>query len=80
MAPGGKRETGEVKRGVLLLLALLSLAGCSALNDSLVRFWFQDLDLSEKVNSQIREGLGKRMSAPEPALPKIPAPPSLDQG
>jgi len=72
-AEGGVRRTGP------LLLAFLLLSGCGALNDSLVRFWFQDRELGERVNSQIREGLERRMSAPA-EVPKIPAPAFLDQG
>ena len=69
-----------MKRRGPLLLALLLLAGCSALNDALVRTWFQDRDLSDRVSSQIREGLKKRMSAPAQPLPHRPAPAFLDQG
>ena len=63
-----------------LLLAPLLLSGCAALNDALVRRWYGDRGLSDRVNSQIREGLEKRMSAPERVLPKRPAPAFLDQG
>lgn len=63
-----------------LLLTLLLLSGCEALNDSLVRIWFQDLELGSRVNSQIREGLKRRMSAPAQDLPKRPTPVFLDQG
>ena len=65
---------------VPLLLALPLLAGCSTLNDSLVRTRYQDLGLAERVNLQIREGLERRMSAPVQVLPKKPAPAFLDQG
>jgi hypothetical protein len=63
-----------------LLLAPLLLSGCAALNDSLVRSWYGDRDLGDRVNSQIREGIERRMSAPEQVLPKRPAPAFLDQG
>ena len=63
-----------------LILAPLLFAGCAELNDSLVRFWFEDRNLSDQVSSQIREGLQRRESAPAPALPKRPAPAFLDQG
>ena len=69
-----------MKRQAPLLLTLLLLSGCGALNDSLVRIWFQDLELGSRVNSQIREGLKRRMSAPATELPKRPAPVFLDQG
>ena len=80
MAPGGKEEKGEVSPWRPLLLALPFLAGCAGLNDSLVRFWFEDRGLSDRVNVQIREGLEQRMSVPERVLPKLPAPAFLDQG
>jgi hypothetical protein len=63
-----------------LLLALPLLAGCATLNDALVRGWYQDLNLGDRVNSQIREGLEKRRSAPVKALPQRSAPAFLDQG
>jgi hypothetical protein len=69
-----------VRRWVPLLLALPLIAGCASLNDSLVRIWFRDRALGDRVNSQIREGLGKRESAPPEVLPKRPAPAFLDQG
>jgi Mn-dependent DtxR family transcriptional regulator len=69
-----------VRRWVALLLALQFLAGCAGLNDALVRAWFLDHHLSDRVNSQIREGLERRMSAPAEVLPKKPAPAFLDQG
>jgi hypothetical protein len=62
------------------LLALPLLAGCAALNDSLVHFWFQDRGLSHRVDRQIREGLEKRLSAPGKAPAQLPAPAFLDQG
>ena len=65
---------------VTLLLALPLFAGCAGLNDSLVRFWFQDRSLGDRVNTQIREGLEHRESAPARELPKLPAPAFLDQG
>ena len=80
MAPGGKKETGEVRPWCPLLLALPFFAGCAGLNDSLVRFWFEDRGLSDRVNVQIREGLERRRSAPERVLPKLQAPAFLDQG
>ena len=63
-----------------LILAPLLLPGCAALNDSLVRFRFEDRNLSGQINSRIREGLQRRDSAPAPELPKRPAPAFLDQG
>ena len=69
-----------MRYSVRLLLALPLLAGCADLNDALVRRWFEDRDLGNRVNSQIREGLQRRMSAPVPLLPKREAPPFLDQG
>jgi hypothetical protein len=63
-----------------MLLALLLLSGCEALNDSLVRLWFQEPGLSNRVNSQIREGLIRRMSAPAAQAPRRPAPAFLDLG
>ena len=64
-----------------LLLALPLLAGCAALNDALVRSLFEDRNLSDRVNGQIREGLERRQSAPEQQVPaKRPAPAFLDQG
>jgi hypothetical protein len=63
-----------------LLLGLLLLGGCSSLNDALVRSWMRDRELGERVNTQIREGLERRRSAPEKVLPKKPAPAFLDQG
>lgn len=67
-------------RRALLLLGTLFFAGCASVNDSLVRMWFQDTELGDRVNSQIRRGLDKRMSTPEKALPKKSAPAFLDQG
>jgi len=69
-----------VKFWRMVLLALPLVAGCAALNDSLVHIWFQDRSLSNRVNRQIREGLKKRLSAPERVSPKIPAPAFQDQG
>ena len=69
-----------MKRVVSLLLALPLLAGCSALNDTLVRIWYQDRGFGERVNSQIREGLERRRFAPAKVLPSKPAPAFLDQG
>jgi len=63
-----------------LLVALLSLAGCAQLNDSLVRIRFEDRNLSNRMNSEIREGLEKRKSAPEQVQPRRPAPAFLDRG
>ena len=80
MAPGGKKEKGEVIRRFPLLLALALLPGCAALNDSLVRAWFQDQNLSDRVHLQIREGLEKRMSVPVKERPQRSAPAFLDQG
>ena len=80
MAPGGKEEKGEVKHRAWFLLAPLLLTGCASLNDTLVRIWFKDRDLSNRVNLQIREGLQRRMSQPEKLLPKKLAPAFLDQG
>jgi len=62
------------------ILAPLLMAGCAALNDSLVHIRFQDRSVSNRVNRQIREGLERRLSAPERASPKIPAPAFQDQG
>lgn len=63
-----------------LLLALLLLSGCAGLNDALVRSWLQDRELGNRINSQIREGLKRRMTAPAPVSPGRPAPPFLDRG
>lgn len=63
-----------------LLLALPLLAGCAELNDALVRRMLEDRGLGNRVNSQIREGLERRRSAPAPRLPKREAPAFLDQG
>lgn len=62
------------------ILALPLMTGCAALNDSLVHIWYRDRGLSNRVNRQIREGLERRLSAPEQELPKIPAPAFQDQG
>ena len=62
------------------ILAFPLMAGCAALNDSLVHIWYQDRSLGNRVNRQIREGLERRMSEPEKVLPKIPAPAFQDQG
>jgi hypothetical protein len=80
MAPGGKKEKGKVKLRVALLLLFPLTGGCVGLNDTLVRAWFQDREISNRVNSQIREGLEKRRSAPQRMLPILPAPAFLDQG
>lgn len=66
--------------GVIIVATLLS--GCESLNDVLVRQWFLDHGMSNKVGNQIREGLDRRMSAPppKPAAPRRPAPEFLDQG
>ena len=62
-----------------LLLPLLLLAGCEALNDALVRWSFKDGGISDKVNEQIREGLERKLGTPE-NRPHETAPPFLDQG
>jgi hypothetical protein len=67
-------------RRAALLSAILLLGGCAALNDTLVRMWFQDQGLSDRINTQIREGLERRMSAPEQTVPRQPAPVFIDQG
>ena len=67
-------------RRTALLSAILLLGGCAALNDSLVRMWFQDQGLSDRINTQIREGLERRRSAPEQNVPRQPAPVFIDQG
>jgi hypothetical protein len=69
-----------VKFWRMVLLTLPLVAGCAALNDSLVRTWHQDRSLSNRVNRQIREGLERRLSAPERVSPKTPAPAFQDQG
>lgn len=63
-----------------LMLVPLLLAGCAELNDSLVRIWFEDRNLSDQISSQIKEGLQRRDTAPAPVLPKRSAPAFLDQG
>jgi hypothetical protein len=62
------------------ILALPLVAGCAALNDSLVHIWYQDRSLSNRVSRQIREGLERRLSAPERVQPKLPAPAFQEQG
>lgn len=61
------------------VLGVLLLTGCAELNDSLVRAWFMDRKLGNRVGTQIREGLEKREQAPVPVQPR-PAPEFLDQG
>jgi len=80
MGPDRKKEAGGVKGPRPLLLALLLLSGCGALNDTLVRMWFEDRGLSRRLSSQIREGLERRKSAPPAEVPKRPAPSFMDQG
>jgi len=63
-----------------VVLASLVLGGCAELNDSLVRSWFKDRELGDRVSSQIREGLERRQAVPQPELPKRPAPAFLDEG
>jgi hypothetical protein len=69
-----------VSRLIPVLLALVLLSGCEALNDTLVRQWFKDQGLSHRVNDQIREGLERRRGAPPANVPIRPASPFLDQG
>jgi len=61
------------------VLAALLFSGCAELNDSLVRTWFMDRQLGNRVGTQIREGLEKRERAPVPTTPR-PAPEFLDEG
>lgn len=61
------------------LLAALFITGCAELNDTLVRTWFMDRKLGNRVGTQIREGLEKREQTPVPVQPR-PAPEFLDQG
>ncbi|GFO70582.1 hypothetical protein GMLC_41610 [Geomonas limicola] len=64
---------------LLAVLTVLLLTGCAELNDSLVRAWFMDHQLGNRVGTQIREGLKKREQAPVPVQPR-PAPDFLDEG
>ena len=80
MAHGGKNESARVKRLSPLLLTLVLLQGCEALNDALVRQSLQDSGLSRSVDYQIREGLERRKVAPPVKVPPGPAPAFLDQG
>lgn len=81
MEHGGKNESARVKRlSPWLLLALALLPGCEALNGALVRQSLKQWGLSRRLDSQIREGLEKRMTAPPAKTPTRPAPAFLDQG
>lgn len=68
-----------MKRWAVLVLFLF-LAGCASVNDAIVRRWFQDTGYGDQVNSQIRRGLERRMSAPQRVVPKEASPEFLDQG
>lgn len=65
---------------LLLFCALVLLAGCESLNETLVRQMFIDHGVSREVSEQIREGLKRRQKAPPAELPRKAAPPFLDQG
>jgi hypothetical protein len=80
MGSSGAKDRGKVRSWCPLLLALPLLAGCSSLNDQLVRIWFEDRELGNRVKSQIWEGLERRQVAPEHVRPKRAAPAFLDQG
>jgi hypothetical protein len=79
VAHGGEKEKGGVRRLGWLLLALLLLTGCEALNDALVRQSLKDGGLSSSVNRRIRQRLERNLAVPE-SRPKTPAPAFLDQG
>lgn len=68
-----------MKKRYLCCAAALVLSGCAGLNDALVRAWFKDQQLGDRVGTQIREGLERRKAAPAPVRP-LPAPEFLDQG
>ena len=68
-----------MKRYGVLLLALVSLAGCESLNEIVVRQLFKDHGLSREVSDQIREGLERRDKQPA-EIRKLPAPDFMDQG
>lgn len=69
-----------MKRLGPLLVTLMLLPGCEALNDALVRQSFKDSGLSSGVYYQIREGLEKRKLVPPAKAPPRPAPAFQDQG
>lgn len=64
----------------LLLCALVLLAGCESLNETLVRQMFIDHGVSREVGDRIRKGLERRQKTPAAELPREPAPPFLDLG
>lgn len=66
-------------RPLLLLLCVMLLSGCEALNEAVVRQMFKDRGVSRKLNIQILEGLEKR-NKEAPAQPALRPPPFLDQG
>lgn len=69
-----------MKRRLLLLCALVLLAGCESLNETLVRQMYIDHGISRKASGQIRKGLERRQLAPAAKQPREPAPPFLDLG